>query len=258
MKKDRSPNSNKKRVRKPTSEGSVVLNQILPNTDHDDVAVQIMRMVSTVRIGVKDGEMGALQNAVFAAQSFAEEIKRAYIMHPSILKEITQNLDVLSVPISPRVVTSDEHGERKVVRAFLKNCAVGTKSIQPTGRKTQSVTLWSALAQKALHQITIAKGATAQSSHPFIKELLARERNKKGTLISKVEGLPPFSKQTLPRWWQVAKDVICSYWEARPEEFEQATSKARSDAGRSDVESEKAFAIRKIREAFVALLPNQG
>lgn len=258
MNKSRSKPSPKQKKNKSSRKEAVVLNQTLPGFAYDELTRQIISAVGLVRSGIKRGEIGAIQTAVMASEFFAKEIERAYKMHPSLLKKQTEGLDVLCVLISPKAVASDEHQERKQVRAFLKNCGVGTKSVRPTGKKTQTDSLWSVLAQDALREITIAISAKSQLSHPFFKELLDREKAKRGLLIDQVADLPPFSKKSLPRWWKVARGIIEDYWQKNPRELQIAQSKVEADKGRAKSENGKAFAIRKIRKAFAALVPGQG
>ena len=220
------------------------------------VSERIMRLSDLVKTGVEKGEKHSILVAVLAADAFATQVERAYELHLATLREITESLPEIAVRISPKTLSNKD--ELKKIRTWMRNAGVGNKSSQPTGRKVKTDTVWSKLAGQALDAILMAQASMKKTGNGHFDKMLEREQKKHQAILSEAEKLTPFSRATLPAWWQVAKLWVEDYWKHQPEELKKAESLAiNTESWRRANQKEKPHseALDKVYRAFQALCP---
>ena len=146
----------------------------------------------------------------------------------------------------------------KLADAYLTKVRAGTKSIPPTTPKTniEANDRWTRVALELLgdifthRRILSREKARTRSDGPITRkienEILITETKQ----FSEVLKLPVrFDSKTKSKYWVVAKKVLIARWKRNPAEETDAVKAAGSGHGESD----RAYAIRRVRTAFYAL-----
>jgi hypothetical protein len=220
--------------------------------NHDALAATLMACTAILRASVRRGQHAGIQSVVMAADLLAVEVERAHQLYPEELRKITPRLSTLPIRMSlPESSFSS-------ARRMLMETGTGTKSIPPTATKVQAGSTWSKLAQAIMADILflreiLATDQRARSSSEHIHNLTAKYLPKAKILGIQLSDLPPLSKSTVPEWWKVGKVMLKVHWQHAPDEAKNAFAEVRMSADEAG-ETHEAFATRRAREAFYALV----
>jgi len=220
--------------------------------NHDALAATIMACTAILRASAARGEKAGIKSTYMAADMLAGELERAHRLFPEEAKEILSHEPTMPI----RMARSEASFAN--AKAMLKATGTGTRSIPPTATKVQADSTWSKLAQVIMTDMLflreiLATDQQAYSSSEHIRNLTAKYLPKAKILGIQLSDLSPLSKSTVPEWWKVGKVMLKVHWQHAPDEAKNAFAEVRMSADEA-CETHEAFATRRAREAFYALV----
>ena len=194
----------------------------------------------------------ALEELLELAECCCDYLKEAADRDPEFVAKLAERRPFWPVMLGRKRLYHD------LADSFLTKVRAGTKSIPPTTPKTniEANDRWTRVALELLgttftyRRILSREKARTRSDGPITKKIETELRITEAKFFPEVLGLPTqFDRKSKSKYWAVAKQMLKARWKRNPAEEDDAVKAV----GSGHDESDRAYAIRRVRTAFYTL-----